>query len=234
MRGAGEERFNLTVAKATALEAAREWGLELGEPFAGSNVSYVVPAGDAVVKVAWEGDDEALHDADALELWDGDGAVRLLRRSGRALLLEHVVPGDDLSTIPEDEATAIAVGVASRLWRPAGSPSARSRRRFRVGLIGPSARVANSFRSRESCSPSLTQRRTGLSMATSTITTSFAAAGGSSRSIRSRTSLIANTTCLRFSGIRSTTEWRIASKRSVASPRSSARVWTTFAFVPGR
>lgn len=122
MQGEREERFDLSIAKATALEAAREWGLELGEPFAGSNVSYVVPAGDAVVKVAWEGDDEALHDADALELWDGDGAVRLLRRSGRALLLEHVVPGDDLSTIPEDEATAIAVGVASRLWRPAGSP----------------------------------------------------------------------------------------------------------------
>ena len=34
-----------------------------------------------MLKVAWEGDDESLHEADALELWDGDGAVRLLRRS---------------------------------------------------------------------------------------------------------------------------------------------------------
>ncbi len=49
------------------------------------------------LKVAWEGDDESLHEGDALELWDGDGAVRLLRRSGRALLEERAVPGNDLS-----------------------------------------------------------------------------------------------------------------------------------------
>jgi streptomycin 6-kinase len=118
------ERFDLTVAKARALAAAREWGLDLGEPFAFSYASYVAPAGDddAVVKVAWEGDDESLHEGDALELWDGDGAVRLLRRSDRALLEERAVPGDDLSHVPEDEATAIAVDVASRLWRRAGSP----------------------------------------------------------------------------------------------------------------
>jgi streptomycin 6-kinase len=118
----GEERFDLSVAKATALAAAQEWGLELGEPFACSCASYVAPAGDAVVKVAWEGDDESLHEGDALALWDGDGAVRLLRRSGRALLVERAVPGNDLSQVSEDEATAIAVDVASRLWRPAGSP----------------------------------------------------------------------------------------------------------------
>lgn len=32
------------------------------------------------------------------------------------------MPGDDLSAVPEDEATAIAVDVAARLWRPAGPP----------------------------------------------------------------------------------------------------------------
>lgn len=114
--------FDLSAAKATALQVAREWGLELGEPFALSYVSYVVPAGDAVLKVAWEGDTESLHEGDALTAWNGDAAVRLLRRSGRALLEERAVPGDDLSTLPEDEATAIAVDVASRLWRRAGSP----------------------------------------------------------------------------------------------------------------
>jgi streptomycin 6-kinase len=40
-----------------------------------------------------------------------------LRRSGRALLEERAVPGDDLSALPDDEATAIAVDIASRLWR---------------------------------------------------------------------------------------------------------------------
>src|ERR1700694_2148648 len=117
-----EQRFDLSAAKATAFDVAREWGLELGEPFALSNVSYVVPADRAVLKVAWEGDSESLHEGDALELWNGDGAVRLLRRSGRALLEERAMPGNDLSTPPDEEATAIAVDLASRLWRRAGSP----------------------------------------------------------------------------------------------------------------
>jgi streptomycin 6-kinase len=120
--GPGEQPFDLRRARATALAAAREWGLELGEPFALSNVSFVAPAGDAVLKVAWEGDDESLHEGDALELWDGDGAVRLLRQSGRALLVERAVPGDDLAALPDDEATAIAVALAARLWRRAEAP----------------------------------------------------------------------------------------------------------------
>jgi streptomycin 6-kinase len=116
------DRLDLSAAKATALQAAREWGLELGEPFALSNVSYVAPAGDAVLKVAWDGDTESIHEGDALEVWDGDGAVRLLRRSGRALLEERAVPGGDISSLPDDEATEIAVNVGSMLWRRAGSP----------------------------------------------------------------------------------------------------------------
>lgn len=117
-----ETSLNLSAAKATALHVAREWGLELGEPFALANVSYVAPAGNAVLKVAWEGDTESLHEGDALELWNGDGAVRLLKRSGRAILEERAVPGDDLSSLPDDKATAIAVNLASRLWRRAGAP----------------------------------------------------------------------------------------------------------------
>ena len=122
MDGLVEHRFDLGAAKGTAVHVAREWGLELGEPFALSNVSYVAPAGDAVLKVAWEGDTESIHEADALEVWHGDGAVRLLRRSGRAILEERAVPGGDLSLLPDDEATAIAVTIASKLWRRAGSP----------------------------------------------------------------------------------------------------------------
>ncbi len=119
MEGTGAD---LSVAEATARDAAREWGLELEEPYALSNYSYVAPAGEVVVKVPWEGDDESLHEGEALELWDGDGAIRLLRRSGRTLLEQRALPGDDLSAVPEDEATAIAVDVAARLWRPAGLP----------------------------------------------------------------------------------------------------------------
>ena len=93
-----------------------------------SNVSYVAPVGeDAVLKVAWAGDDESLDEGAALELWNGDGAVRLHRadRARRALLEERAVPGDDISDLPDGEATAVAVDVASRLWRRAGPPFRR-------------------------------------------------------------------------------------------------------------
>ena len=108
-----------------AAEVAAEWGVELGPPFALSRYSYVAPAGDdAVLKVTPPEDDESDEEADALELWDGDGAVRLLRRDRgrRALLIERARPGDDISGLPEDEATAIAVTVGTRLWRPAAEP----------------------------------------------------------------------------------------------------------------
>ncbi len=118
-----EASVDLSVARATALEVARKWGVELGPPFAFSNVSFVAPAGpDAVVKVAWEGDDESRHEGEALELWAGDGSVRLLRRSGRALLEERAVPGDDISTLDDEQATAVALEVATRIWRPATPP----------------------------------------------------------------------------------------------------------------
>jgi streptomycin 6-kinase len=113
---------DLTAAKRVAHDAARHWGLELEPPFAMSNVSYVAPTGTAVVKVAWEGDDESLHEPEALALWDGDGAVKLLGRHGRAILEQRATPGTDLAKLPEAQATAIAVELANRLWRPACSP----------------------------------------------------------------------------------------------------------------
>jgi streptomycin 6-kinase len=111
--------------KAIADEVAADWELTLGEPFALSRYSYVAPTGDdAVLKIAFGGDDESLHEAQSLELWDGDGAVRLLRSDPdrRALLEERALPGTDLSDVPEEEAVAIAVDVARRLWRPAAEP----------------------------------------------------------------------------------------------------------------
>jgi streptomycin 6-kinase len=116
---------DLTDARATAEAVAAEWGLKLGDPFELSNYSYVAPVGDdAVLKVAWHGDDESLDEAEALELWAGNGAVQLLRadKSRRALLEERALPGEDISELPEDEATAIAVDIATQLWRPAGEP----------------------------------------------------------------------------------------------------------------
>jgi streptomycin 6-kinase len=67
---------------------------------------------------------ETEHSADALRFWDGDGAARLLDHAPdlRAVLLEHVRPGDRLwSVADDDEATLAAAGVLRRLWKhPAG------------------------------------------------------------------------------------------------------------------
>lgn len=108
-----------------AHEVAEEWGVQLGPPFASSRYSYVAPAGaGAVLKVTLAEDDESDEEADALALWEGDGAVLLMRRdrSRRALLIERARPGTDISCIPDEEATAIAIEVGSRLWRPAREP----------------------------------------------------------------------------------------------------------------
>ncbi len=77
-----------------------------------------------MLKVTPPEDDESDEEAEALELWAGEGAVRLLRRdrARRALLVERVLPGDDIAQLPEDEATQIAAEVGLRLWQPAAEP----------------------------------------------------------------------------------------------------------------
>jgi streptomycin 6-kinase len=77
-----------------------------------------------VLKVTPSEDDEADHEGDALAVWDGHGAARLLRQDPRrrALLLSRAWPGTDLAALADDRATAIAVETALRLWRPAHAP----------------------------------------------------------------------------------------------------------------
>jgi streptomycin 6-kinase len=120
-----DDRPDLDALARTAREVAAGWGLELGEQFVLSRYSFVAPAGAAaVLKVTPAEDDESDQEADALALWDGDGAVRLLRhdRVLRALLLERARPGTDLSNVSEEDATAAAVAVAARLWKRGQSP----------------------------------------------------------------------------------------------------------------
>ena len=64
------------------------------------------------------------HEAAALELWDGDGAVRLLDSDPEehALLLERCVPGTPLSDTGQEAALDVFVELLPRLWKPAGPP----------------------------------------------------------------------------------------------------------------
>ena len=83
-------------------ELTQAWGLQLGMAFDGANVSFVAPATRAterlVLKVQWP-HDECVHEADALRVWNGIGAVRLLAHAParHALLLELCVPGTHLA-----------------------------------------------------------------------------------------------------------------------------------------
>jgi streptomycin 6-kinase len=70
---------------------------------------------------------ESEHEPDALELWDGRGAVRLLARDAErgALLTERCRPGTGLDALPCDEALDILVGLLPRLCVRAGRPFRR-------------------------------------------------------------------------------------------------------------
>jgi streptomycin 6-kinase len=120
-----DDRPDLAPLEALAREVAQEWGVVLGPRFDLARYSFVAAAGaDAVLKVTPAEDDESDEEADALEVWSGEGAARLLRRDRRrrALLVERARPGTDLSELREDEATQIAIDVARRLWKRGQSP----------------------------------------------------------------------------------------------------------------
>jgi streptomycin 6-kinase len=67
---------------------------------------------------------ESEHEAAALELWDGDGAVRLLAHDSErhALLLERCVPATPLASVGQEAALEVLVSLLPRLWKPAAAP----------------------------------------------------------------------------------------------------------------
>jgi len=79
--------------------------------------------GEAVLKIQ-KPHRESEHEADALELWDGEGAIRLLAHDPdqHALLLEFCEPGTPLSAAGQDGALDVFVELLPRLWKPAGRP----------------------------------------------------------------------------------------------------------------
>jgi streptomycin 6-kinase len=87
----------------------------------------VVPArrGDeqVVLKIQWP-HEEAAHEADALRLWNGEGAVRLLAHDGEkhALLIERCSPGTSLASADGMDGLAVLIDLLRRLWKPAASP----------------------------------------------------------------------------------------------------------------
>ncbi len=110
-----------TVARLTA-----QWKLSPGKPLAGATHALVLDClssdgSPAVLKLPFV-DDENRAEADALRLYDGDGAVRLLDHdpTSGALLLERLVPGTPLLDLSDrHHALDIACAILRRLRRPA-------------------------------------------------------------------------------------------------------------------
>jgi streptomycin 6-kinase len=106
-------------------ELAEEWDLTFGEPYRPGGASeHVVRATvadgtPAVLKIGIP-HRESKQEADALDRWDGNGAVRLLRRDDarNALLLERCEPGAFLSD-GADDPLGVLIELLPRLWKDA-------------------------------------------------------------------------------------------------------------------
>jgi streptomycin 6-kinase len=106
------------------------WSLQVGGALdSNANCSWIAPVrledgSEAILKIGFP-HSEARHEAEALRVYDGRGAVRLLRVSedGFTLLLERCLPGTDLWSLTEEESDAMGAGVLQRLWRDMASPT---------------------------------------------------------------------------------------------------------------
>ncbi len=109
-------------------ECLEQWQLAgAGPPFEYAYASLALPVtradgSEAVLKLRFP-DRESEHEADALAVWDGDGAVLLLERDDEraALLIERCRPGTPLAA-ERDRALDVLVGLLPRLWKDAAEP----------------------------------------------------------------------------------------------------------------
>jgi streptomycin 6-kinase len=128
LEGSSEGREWLHDLPRRVAECSERWELTLDAPYPNSFISIVYPAlrrdGSRVVLKIQFPHHESDHEHTALQLWNGEGAVRLLGYDAEhsALLLEHCDPGDPLSTAGADEALHVYSSLLPRLWVAAGPP----------------------------------------------------------------------------------------------------------------
>jgi len=106
-------------------DCAEEWALRLGPAYPQGAAGYVVRAelddGTPVVLKLIYPHREAEHEAEALNVWDGDGAVRLLRHDPErwAVVIERCEPGTLLADADTETALDVLIGLLPRLWKHA-------------------------------------------------------------------------------------------------------------------
>lgn len=104
-----------------------KWGLEIGKEF-DLSFNYVVSSirkngTPAVLKIYFPGDVEFLNQLNALKIFNGDGAIKVLESDEKhfAILMEQCVPGDTLSSLNDEEKeTLIFAQTAKKLWKKPG------------------------------------------------------------------------------------------------------------------
>ncbi len=102
----------------------RLWDVYVGPTFGNASVSYTAPsmrAGDRVVLKIPIPHEEAEHEPDALRVWDGRAAVRLLELDddSGAMLLEACEPGTRLAdAVASDEVSTIGGELLRELHHP--------------------------------------------------------------------------------------------------------------------
>jgi streptomycin 6-kinase len=118
----------LTRVPGLVTDCCKEWGLRVGEPYAQGAAGYTTRAElsdetPVVLKIIFP-HHEAEHEPDALEVWDGNGAVRLLAWDEErwAMLIERCEPGTLLAHTDPESALDVLIGLLPRLWKPAGPP----------------------------------------------------------------------------------------------------------------
>jgi streptomycin 6-kinase len=109
-------------------QCVEEWGLQLSDPYPSGAAGYAVrtelPDGrPAVLKLIYP-DRESEHEADALALWDGHGAVQLFARDDdlSAMVIERCEPGTTLAAAGADVALQTLIALLPRLWVETGEP----------------------------------------------------------------------------------------------------------------
>jgi streptomycin 6-kinase len=118
----------LTSVPGLLTDCCEEWSLRLGEPYARGAAGYATRAelrdGTPVVLKLIYPHREAEHEAEALRVWDGDGAVRLLAYDAErwAMLIERCEPGTLLADEDPDAALDVLIGLLPRLWKPTSGP----------------------------------------------------------------------------------------------------------------
>src|SRR5262249_10158216 len=109
-------------------ECADEWSLRLDAPYPPGAASYAVRADlpdgtPGVLKLIYP-HRKAEHEAEALRIWDGEGAVRLLAydETRWAMRIERCEPGNLLAEIEPDAGLDVLIGLLPRLWRIVEKP----------------------------------------------------------------------------------------------------------------